>query len=612
MTKANNNQQEYKCNQIKASLTTLSNNNANNYNQITRYNVLIIRNSEGKLELHALKNGNEFIRLTKKKNTIKPLKEEKDCNTNSTETATTTSIKDDPIIRYISTKKTAKEKHNLYKLIANYHFPYSNVICSGNVHEEEYRRCLVNNLCLYENQFYYFQPSSLVEGEAKGIVSHFHYDIQARSVNDLKKLKMLAGLTGRDEPERSHFLPNVRDQSIDEFIREIEGNGKENGKKKVNIEWIDKKVVLLKKHRCVNSGHCLMETIYPVFVLLSEFFDYNLHHMFHHHHSDGDEEEDYELKQLKENYLIFTENEKYQCECVEELSCGQEGYGAEERTKRCLKMLNGFSKIVSNHPPMLMNDFNKKKESETPKIEGKQEEEQEKTITCFKNTIVGSTPYGLFSKIGWKNVGKIVKDFRDLGLKTYNVTAMPSEERLERRTLKISVYEKNGKNSFLRAKELADKIKQEIPLYHFDLGISNDGSSQKKMIEFQVETRLTNFDNVEIVDQLPLLYDTDIFISPFGAASFNSIWLPTGAVLLSFPNGYLPDQLTWGRVDEHLLFHSYMHYQKFMYYTNSTEVKPRAGTTVSDSDWHWDKMYPLILTSLYHRVKYLISSVQLG
>ncbi|KAL9649123.1 hypothetical protein ABK040_004145 [Willaertia magna] len=98
MTKANNNnQQTYKYNQIKASLTTLSNSarrsNYNTYNEITRYTVLIVRNSEGKLELHALRNGNEFIRLTKKKkNTIKPLKEEKDCCTNSTETATTTSL----------------------------------------------------------------------------------------------------------------------------------------------------------------------------------------------------------------------------------------------------------------------------------------------------------------------------------------------------------------------------------------------------------------------------------------------------------------------------------------------------------------------------------------
>ncbi|KAL9649199.1 hypothetical protein ABK040_004220 [Willaertia magna] len=100
MTKANNNnQQTYKYNQIKASLTTLSNSarrsNYNTYNEITRYTVLIVRNSEGKLELHALRNGNEFIRLTKKKkkkNTIKPLKEEKDCSTNSTETATTTSL----------------------------------------------------------------------------------------------------------------------------------------------------------------------------------------------------------------------------------------------------------------------------------------------------------------------------------------------------------------------------------------------------------------------------------------------------------------------------------------------------------------------------------------
>ncbi|KAL9649121.1 hypothetical protein ABK040_004143 [Willaertia magna] len=107
MTKANNNNlQEYKCNQIKARLTTLSNSarrsNNNNYNEITRYSVIIIRNSEGKLELHALKNGNEFIRLTKKKkkNTTKPLKEEKDSNTttNATSSSKVNRICNEPIL----------------------------------------------------------------------------------------------------------------------------------------------------------------------------------------------------------------------------------------------------------------------------------------------------------------------------------------------------------------------------------------------------------------------------------------------------------------------------------------------------------------------------------
>ncbi|KAL9644894.1 hypothetical protein ABK040_005374 [Willaertia magna] len=474
-------------------------------------------------------------------------------------------------------QKTTIQDLNFIKQLSlkrhdNLNLQYSSAQCSHNFDpkHEVYRSCLVYNFCYYNQTFHYFLNSKTFPNASISEQNNFQfhqpsvlqYNEKTRPETDLRKLQLLAVMTGRNEvPERSHLKPKVIESSISDFQKLMKID---------RIQWVDKKSFILKKHRCTNSGHCLLETMYPIFSLLSEYFDIDSL-------TDIDL---FDIDKFRDVLLFFMENEKFQCECTEFLSCGEEKYSLQEKQQNCYKMLSGFSKIVTKHPLHLMNQY-------FP-------EEKKNEMLCFSNVLVGSAPYGLFSQFaGWKNLGALVKRYRNLAWKVYNVKPKTNLQRLQSKEINLLIYEKVGRRRILRFEELVQHIKEEFSTFKYQHG--------SLTLDFKVNILITNFDNTTIENQVPIMYNTDIFLSPFGAAGFNSVFMTTGAVLLS---------VSGDSVVEQDLFHGHMYYQNIMYVpANDKEMIYLKGNWWPHFEWNWKGMRPTIQSAFQHRIRYLISNV---
>ena len=100
------------------------------------------------------------------------------------------------------------------------------------------------------------------------------------------------------------------------------------------------------------------------------------------------------------------------------------------------------------------------------------------------------------------------------------------------------------------------------------------------------------------------MQSTDVFIAPFGSASYEAVFLATGAVLIAFPDGYGLYKIK-NRITDHTLFHSYMYYQNLIYPLETSELFFEKGQDIGQYDWSWDKLRVLIARAINMRLDYI-------
>nr|CAG4711070.1 unnamed protein product [Naegleria fowleri] len=441
---------------------------------------------------------------------------------------------------------------------------YSNVFCTHNFIRETYRACLAYNLCYRrgkngaDGEYIYFQN---IDDYSRR--STYHYDSQGFGASFFKDGSILAGVEGRtnwEVPQRTWIRVKVLNSSLSEYIE----------KEKVSVGWVTKRSVLLKRHRCTNAAHCMTETIYPAFALMREFWEPMPFGK--------------DIDNFRDVYLVFAEEEDEECDCAKDmLTCGTDKNDVASKKRACQTFSRRYGSILSKHPNQLIRTVSK-----------------ENDLTCFTNVVMGSTSYGLFGDLGFRNVGGYLKQFRDLIYQLQDLKIESSKTRIEKKTLVLTIYNKRrGFRRIERVEELYERAKEAFSTYTY---ISKDIN-----VQFNVKVSLVTFETLSFEDQVQLMYDTDVFLSPFGSASFNSILMSSGAVLLTFPNGYEPDKIS-SRIYEHDLFHGHMWYQNLIYPSMADEIYFPPHAEAGSYLWKWEKMKVLITTALNMRIHYLMST----
>ncbi|KAG2379200.1 hypothetical protein C9374_007339 [Naegleria lovaniensis] len=456
-------------------------------------------------------------------------------------------------------------KHTLRK--------YSGVFCRhhfGFFYGDKYRSCMIYNLCYWNGKYLYFHDQNV---EYPFLYDGQGYNSQNMSSLGNDDLFMIGGLEGRidtENPKREKLLLTViRNGTISEFTQHYNIS---------HVKWMEKKSVLMKRHRCTNAGHCLLETIFPAFSLLKIFYN------------------DIPLKQPKrfrDNYLIFAEEEDEECDCQRDvLTCGTDDADAKVKQGICQKIVRMYGNFISDHSNQLIRHLSN----------------NDNNMVCWPSIVMGSTAYGLFNDFGWKNLGGMISEFRDFVYQRFGLKPVNPLDKLASKTLKITLYIKKGLRVYLRSildvPGLLKKIQSDFTQFtHNETGLV-----------FNVQVTAISFDDMLTDDpkhsgeqQIRTMYDTDIYVCGFGSPSFKSIFLDKGAVLLAFPNGYDVNVLS-NRVGEHELFHAYMHYQNLIYPLGKGELEYEEGVTTGNYVWRWDKMKETLLTACHMRVKYLLST----
>ena len=436
---------------------------------------------------------------------------------------------------------------------------FSNVFCTHNFMRETYRSCLVYNICYRNGEYYYFQNDKDYSRR-----STYYYDTNGFGASFFKDQSTLVGLEGRtnfEKPERTWLKIHALNESISSYAN----------REKLKVGWVTKKSVLLKRHRCTNAAHCLTETIYPAFALMREFFEVNPFTV------EG-------LFEFRDTYLVFAEEEDEECDCQKDMiTCGTDDSDVASKKRACQTFVRRYGNIVSKYPNQLIRTISKGND-----------------MTCFSNIVMGSTSYGLFGDLGWRNVGGFMKQFRDVIYQLHNVKVESSEKRLQKKKLTLTIYnKKRGFRRIERVEELHQRAQTEFGHYTY--------ISQDLTIEFDVKINLVSFESLSFEEQIHLMYETDIFLSPFGSASFNSVLMSSGAVLLTFPNGYEPSP-SENRIFEHDLFHGHMWYQNLIYPSLADEIFFPPHAQAGSYLWKWDKMRVFITTALNMRINYLVST----
>nr|CAG4712289.1 unnamed protein product [Naegleria fowleri] len=447
---------------------------------------------------------------------------------------------------------------------------YSGVFCRhhfGFFFGDKYRSCMIYNLCYWKGKYLYFHDQNvnyplLYDGRG--------FNSQNMSQGDLFMMGGLEGRVNTEDPKREKlFVTIVRNGTISDFTQEH---------KISHVKWMDKKSILMKRHRCTNAGHCLLETIFPAFTLLKIFYN------------------DIPLKQPKrfrDNYLVFAEEEDEECDCRNDvLTCGTDSADDDVKQKFCQKIVRMYGHFISDHSNQLIRKLS----------------QDETSLVCWPSIVMGSTAYGLFNDFGWKNLGGTISEFRDFVYQRFHLKSVHPIDKLASRTLKITLYIKKGLRAYLRSiidvPGLLKKIESDFTQFtHNETGLV-----------FNIQVRAISFDDMLDDDpirsgeqQVRSMYDTDVYVCGFGSPSFMSIFLEKGAVLLAFPNGYEWNLLS-NRVGEHDLFHAYMHYQNLIYPLENGELQYEKGVTTGNYLWRWDKMKESLITACHMRVKYLLST----
>ncbi|KAG2392307.1 hypothetical protein C9374_012559 [Naegleria lovaniensis] len=435
---------------------------------------------------------------------------------------------------------------------------HSGLFCTHHVKSAHFRSCLVYNLCYRNGTYLYFN--------SKDVTTHYpvEFDLQGletKRLNGLFDLVSLEGRTKSEDAQRGKLIVHALSQSIQEYQQEHSIS---------NIHWVTKRSVLLKRHRCSNAAHCLFETIYPTFALLKEFFD--IHPLKN-------------IKKFVNNYLIFAEQEDEECDCEKDmLTCGTEEGESKKKQKLCKKFVTQYGKIISKHSNKLIREFTK-----------------EHDLVCWKSVVMGGSSYGLFNDHGWHNVGGMVKEFRDFTYARFR-TAMrtPKQILFQEKVLNVRINVKTGMRTYLRnilhADKLVELAKRDFKTFYH----------KKSNTVFKVDFQTFVFDNMTIEEKVQYMQDTDVFIAPFGSASYESVFLSSGAVLFTFPDGFPPNRIQ-NRITDHTLFHSYMHYQNIIYPIEASELEYEKGIDIGHYSWSWHKTRLLIARSLNMRLDYLFA-----
>ncbi|KAF0978567.1 hypothetical protein FDP41_002387 [Naegleria fowleri] len=478
-------------------------------------------------------------------------------STTTTSTTPTTTLKQPPIQKqpFTNYDQYYLQDDGMEHEISTLH-SHSGLFCTHHVASSHFRSCLVYNLCYRNGSYLYFN--------SRDVTTHYpvEFDLQgleSKRIYGSFELSSLEGRTKSEDPNRGKLLVQAFSQSIQEYQQEHSIS---------DIHWIHKRSVLLKRHRCSNAAHCLLETIYPTFALLKEFFD--LHPLMN-------------VKEFVDNYLIFAEQEDEECDCEKDmLTCGTEEGDSKKKQKLCKKFVTQYGKIISKHPNQLIREFTKGHE-----------------MVCWESVLMGGSSYGLFNDHGWNNVGGMVKEFRDFTYARFGtVMRTPKTILLKEKVLNVRINVKTGMRTYLRnilnADKLVELAKRDFKTFYH----------KKSNTIFRVDFQSFVFDNMTIEDKVQYMQDTDVFIAPFGSASYESVFLSSGAVLFTFPDGFPPNKIR-NRITDHTLFHSYMHYQNIIYPLESSELEYEKGITIGHYSWSWHKTRLLIARSLNMRLDYL-------